>query len=75
MNATLKTTQATKSAQIRLSKTSPAHWRVTFDNPPLNLMGPEFVVEFGRDRDGYRERRATQGRGFRQRGRRLLSEP
>jgi enoyl-CoA hydratase/carnithine racemase len=47
MNATLKTTQATRSAQILVSKVSPAFWRVTFDNPPLNLMGPEFVVEFG----------------------------
>ena len=46
MNATMKTTQATNSQQIRLSKPSPAYWRVTFDNPPLNLMGPEFVVEF-----------------------------
>jgi enoyl-CoA hydratase/carnithine racemase len=46
MNATMKTTQATKAKQIRLSKTSPNYWRVTFDNPPLNLMGPEFVVEF-----------------------------
>src|ERR1700730_15189207 len=25
---------------------SPAYWRITFDNPPLNLMGPEFVLEF-----------------------------
>jgi enoyl-CoA hydratase/carnithine racemase len=32
--------------QIQLSRTSPACWRVTFNNPPLNLMGPEFVVEF-----------------------------
>lgn len=47
MNATLKTTPATKAAQVQLSKASPTHWRVTFDNPPLNLMGPEFVVEFG----------------------------
>jgi enoyl-CoA hydratase/carnithine racemase len=49
MNATLKdrTAPATKSPQIRLSKTSPTYWRVTFDNPPLNLMGPEFVVKFG----------------------------
>src|SRR5580658_3020837 len=46
MNATMKTTQATKATQIRLSKASPTQWRVTFDNPPLNLMGPEFVVEF-----------------------------
>jgi enoyl-CoA hydratase/carnithine racemase len=37
---------ATKTAQIRLSRTSPAYWRITFDNPPLNLMGPEFVLEF-----------------------------
>jgi enoyl-CoA hydratase/carnithine racemase len=53
MNATMKTTSkdkttpTTKSPQIRLSKASPTYWRVTFDNPPLNLMGPEFVVEFG----------------------------
>jgi enoyl-CoA hydratase/carnithine racemase len=46
VNATMKTTPESKSLQIRLSKASPAYWRVTFDNPPLNLMGPEFVVEF-----------------------------
>jgi enoyl-CoA hydratase/carnithine racemase len=48
MSATMKTTPATSAKQIRLSKASPAYWRVTFDNPPLNLMGPEFVVEFGK---------------------------
>jgi enoyl-CoA hydratase/carnithine racemase len=53
MNATVKTTSkakttpTTKTPQIRLSRASPAYWRVTLDNPPLNLMGPEFVVEFG----------------------------
>ena len=47
MNAIAKTSPATKAKQIRVSKVSPAHWRVTFDNPPLNLMGPEFLVEFG----------------------------
>ncbi len=36
----------TKTAQIRLTRLSPAYWRITFDNPPLNLMGPEFVLEF-----------------------------
>jgi enoyl-CoA hydratase/carnithine racemase len=36
----------TKTAQIRLTRASPAYWRVTFDNPPLNLMGPDFVLEF-----------------------------
>src|SRR6202047_5047524 len=47
MSATMKTTPATKANQLRLSKVSPNYWRVTFDNPPLNLMGPEFVIEFG----------------------------
>src|ERR1700733_2736294 len=34
-----------KNAPIRLNRLSPAHWRVIFDNPPLNLMGPEFVLQ------------------------------
>jgi enoyl-CoA hydratase/carnithine racemase len=34
-----------KTAQIRVTQSSPAYWRVTFDNPPLNLMGPEFVLK------------------------------
>ena len=33
-------------AQIRLTRRSPAYWRVTFDNPPLNVMGPQMVQEF-----------------------------
>src|SRR5205814_5067832 len=36
----------TKPVQIRLTRRSPAYWRVTFDNPPLNVMGPEMVREF-----------------------------
>src|SRR5882757_3755404 len=36
----------TKTAQIRVSRLSPALWRITFDNPPLNVMGPQFVGEF-----------------------------
>jgi enoyl-CoA hydratase/carnithine racemase len=35
-----------KSAQIRVTRRSPAYWRVTFDNPPINVMGPEMVREF-----------------------------
>src|SRR5438132_5953982 len=31
--------------QIRLNRQSPSCWRVIFDNPPLNLMGPQFVLE------------------------------
>ena len=37
---------ARKPAQIRVTKRSPAYWRVTFDNPPINVMGPEMVREF-----------------------------
>src|SRR3984957_7628419 len=32
--------------QIKIARPSPRYWRGTFDNPPLNLMGPEFVLEF-----------------------------
>ena len=39
-------TRITTTAQIRLSRSSPAYWRITFDNPPLNVMGPQFVQEF-----------------------------
>ena len=46
MNAILKTTSREKSPQIQVNKASPTYWRVTFDNPPLNLMGPEFIEEF-----------------------------
>lgn len=36
----------TTSPQIRLTRRAPAYWRVTFDNPPLNVMGPEMVRQF-----------------------------
>src|SRR5580692_11530768 len=35
----------TEKAQIRVTRSSNAYWRVTFDNPPLNVMGPQFVRE------------------------------
>src|SRR3984957_4562681 len=31
--------------QIRLVKRSPTYWRVTFDNPPLNIFGPEAIPQ------------------------------
>ena len=37
---------ATKPSQIRITRRSPAYWRVTIDNPPLNVMGPQMVKEF-----------------------------
>jgi enoyl-CoA hydratase/carnithine racemase len=48
MNATMKPTQAIQVTQIRVNKASSSVWRITFDNPPLNLMGPQFVVEFSK---------------------------
>jgi enoyl-CoA hydratase/carnithine racemase len=36
----------THLAQIRLTRRSPAYWRVTIDNPPINVMGPEMVLQF-----------------------------
>jgi enoyl-CoA hydratase/carnithine racemase len=35
-----------KSAQIRVTRKSPAYWRVTINNPPINVMSPEMVREF-----------------------------
>jgi enoyl-CoA hydratase/carnithine racemase len=40
MNVTTKTT-----TQIRVTRRSAAYWRITFDNPPLNVMGPQLVRE------------------------------
>jgi enoyl-CoA hydratase/carnithine racemase len=33
-------------SQIRVMKKSKAYWRVTIDNPPINVMGPEMVKQF-----------------------------
>ena len=35
-----------KHAQIRVTKKSSSYWRVTIDNPPINVMGPEMVKQF-----------------------------
>jgi len=37
---------STKAKQLRVSRRSPAYWRVTIDNPPINVMGPEMVRQF-----------------------------
>jgi enoyl-CoA hydratase/carnithine racemase len=49
MNAPTKLTQMNsprKPAQIRVTRRSPEYWRVTIDNPPINVMGPEMVKQF-----------------------------
>jgi enoyl-CoA hydratase/carnithine racemase len=35
-----------KSARIRLTRRSAAYWRVTIDNPPINVMSPEMLEQF-----------------------------
>lgn len=32
--------------QIRVEHRTPAYWRVTFDNPPFNIFGPETIPQF-----------------------------
>ncbi len=49
MNAPSKVTRMnapTQPAQIRVARRSPTYWRVTIDNPPINVMGPEMVKQF-----------------------------
>src|SRR6202045_4741413 len=36
---------ATETVQVTLNRVTPSYSRVTLDNPPLNLMGPEFVLQ------------------------------
>jgi enoyl-CoA hydratase/carnithine racemase len=31
--------------KLRITRHSPTYWRVTFDNPPLNLIDPEVLHE------------------------------
>jgi enoyl-CoA hydratase/carnithine racemase len=42
---TKRNSSASKTKQIRLAKRSPKCWRVTFDHPPLNILGPEAILE------------------------------
>src|SRR5687768_17643881 len=35
----------TAAQQFHLTKVSPAYWRVTFGNPPVNLMDPDTVEQ------------------------------
>jgi len=32
------------NSQLRITKRNPGYWRVTFDNPPINLQGPGMIV-------------------------------
>ena len=36
----------TNPVQIKVTRRSPAYWRVTIDHPPINVMGPPMVGQF-----------------------------
>ena len=38
-------THTTITKQIRLEQHSPSYWSVTFDQPPLNIFGPQNVPQ------------------------------
>jgi enoyl-CoA hydratase/carnithine racemase len=42
----MTTVATTKPAQIRLTRQTAAYWRLTIDNPPINVMGAEMVRQF-----------------------------
>jgi enoyl-CoA hydratase/carnithine racemase len=35
-----------KTEQVSISRRTPNYWRVTIDNPPINVMGPKMVKQF-----------------------------
>ena len=43
--ADIKSTRGSERPQIRVEKRTPAYWRVTFDNPPFNIFGPETIPQ------------------------------
>jgi len=43
--STTEVPSAAKGVQVRLNRVTPSYCRVVLDNPPLNLMGPEFVLQ------------------------------
>ena len=43
--ADISSTPARERPQIRVEKRTPAYWRVTFDNPPFNIFGPETIPQ------------------------------
>src|SRR5947208_9026418 len=44
--STLASKEVCTTAQLQVRKVSPQYWRVVMNNPPLNLMGPTFVLQF-----------------------------
>src|ERR1700758_755128 len=45
LNSEANMSNAANTRQIRLVRRTSSYWRVTFDNPPLNIFGPETIPE------------------------------
>src|ERR1700719_2812069 len=45
LNSEANMSNVANTRQIRLVRWTPSYWRVTFDNPPLNIFGPETIPE------------------------------
>jgi enoyl-CoA hydratase/carnithine racemase len=41
----VETQPGQEHTQIKVEKRTPAYWRVTFDNPPFNIFGPETIPQ------------------------------
>jgi len=35
----------TNESQFKVSKVTPAYWRLTFNNPPINMLDPQTILE------------------------------
>src|SRR6266446_4951709 len=60
--------------KIRFVRRASSYRRVTFDNPPLNIFGPETIPELNEIVTALENRRRRKGRGLRQRRRGLLPD-
>jgi enoyl-CoA hydratase/carnithine racemase len=40
-------TPAASKQEVRLERVTPQYWRVTLDNPPFNIFGPETIPQLG----------------------------
>jgi hypothetical protein len=36
---------ATPRQEVHIERVTPAYWRITFDNPPFNIFGPETIPQ------------------------------
>ncbi len=36
---------STNKSQFKVSRVTPAYWRLTFDNPPINMLDPQTILE------------------------------